>query len=130
MAGTSNEDLRVVTVSWSGSPTPEGRAANLLAVFPTAVYWQSLPDDPRAPDDSIWTHLYVSRTAVDAPNLRALLLLIAGDDTADVIIGPSNWDWLIHPYDGGADVIAPDPAGRELVRSRHAGWLPDNPMGL
>jgi hypothetical protein len=129
-AATSPDDLRVVTVAWSESPEPAERDSDLLAAFPMATYWQTMPYDMSDPDFPVWTHLYLGRTALNAAELRALLLLVAEDGTRDVIVCPPNADWLYHPYDGGGDVIAHDRAARDLLRGRHAGWLPRNPQGL
>ncbi len=67
-------------------------------------------------------HLYVTRSTLD--DLRALLLLVADDAAWGVIICPPGVEWLYAPYDGGGDVIAPDPATRDLLRGRYPAWLP------
>jgi hypothetical protein len=38
--------------------------------------------------------------------------------------------WLLHPYDGGMDVIAESPAARNRLRSRHKAWLSHRADGL
>lgn len=124
-----DEGLRVVTVSWSASPHRSGRPPALVSAVPEATHWQSLPYHLDG-SDPVLAHLHVSATAADPDALRALLLLVADDGAADVIIGPPDLSWLYHPYDGGGDVIAPDPATRDRLRNRYADWLPRNPQGL
>lgn len=130
LAGTSTHDLWVVTASWSDSPEPAGRDAEVIAAFPAATYWKSVPQDLSLADDPVWAHLYVGRTALDSERLRALLLLVADAVTGGVILSPRTCDWLVHPYDGGIDVIAADPVQRELLRSRYTDWLSAHPGGL
>ncbi len=129
-AAASTEDPRAVTVAWSDSPERAERSPRLLSAFPSGTYWQSVPYDLSEPDYPVWVHLYVGETGLDAEDLRALLLCVADDGTRDVIICPPGAEWLYHPYDGGGDVIAPDPATRDLLRDLHADWLPSNPQGL
>ncbi len=44
--------------------------------------------------------------------------------------GPPDLRWLYHPYDGGADVIAPSSVERDKLKSKFAAWLSDHPQGL
>ena len=127
---TAGGDLYVLTAAWSGSADPAQRDSDLIAAFPEAHYWHSVATDLSDPDDPVWTHFYLGATTHDAEELRSLLLLVADWGTAGVIVFPASTDWLYHPYDGGGDVIAPDLSTRDLLRARHAEWLPRNPMGL
>lgn len=127
---TPSDDLRVITVAWSDSPEQADRGSDLKSAFPEGHYWQSVAYDLSDPEYPVWTHLYVGSTALDAEDLRSLLMLVADDGTRDVVICPPDVGWLYHPYDGGGDVIAPDHMTRAILRDRHANWLPDNPQGL
>ncbi|WP_411722318.1 hypothetical protein [Mycetocola sp.] len=129
-AFTPPDDLRLITVAWSESPEQAERDSDLQSAFPEGHYWQSVAYDLSDPDYPVWTHLYVGSTALDAEELRSLLMLVADDGTSDVVICPPGGDWLYHPYDGGGDVIAPDHTTRDILRDRHADWLPANPHGL
>ncbi|MFD0539351.1 hypothetical protein ACFQY7_42060 [Actinomadura luteofluorescens] len=55
---------------------------------------------------------------------------MADDELGHVIISPLDLRWLYHPYDGGADVIAPSVRERDGLKSRHADWLPTPPSRL
>lgn len=128
---TSTTDLRVVTVAWATADESICREAELTKAFPTCSYWMAMPGEEDDGDwEPVWTHAYVGATTIDAPDLRALLLLVADDVTSGVIISPPGAEWLYHPYDGGADVIAPDPSVRDALRLRHAEWLPTSAKGL
>ena len=127
---TPTDDLRVITVAWSESPEHGERDSGLISAFPEGHYWRSIAYDLSNLDHPVWTHLFVGSTALDTDELRSLLLLVADDGTREVIICPPGLNWLYHPYDGGGDVIAPDHTTRDILRARHADWLPDNPQGL
>jgi len=130
IAGTPANDLRAVTPSFSDSPRPVDRNDALAAAMPSAAYWKTLPQDLSDPDDQYWIHLHLTKTSMLAKDLRELLLLVADFGTGEVVLCPPTLDWLYHPYDGGCDVIAPDRAAVELLRTRHADWLPNDPSGL
>ena len=48
----------------------------------------------------------------------------------NVLIVASDCRWLLHPYDGGMDVIAGSPAERDRLKDRRQAWLPEGPAGL
>lgn len=62
--------------------------------------------------------------------LDPLLRQVADDETGGVIIAPPDLRWLYHPYDGGADVIAPSTAERDALAKRFANFLSEQPLGL
>lgn len=57
--------------------------------------------------------------------LRAVAL-----DELRVIFLSTSRGCLIAPYDGGVDVILPDPASRDACRLRYQAWLSPHPSGL
>jgi hypothetical protein len=122
--------IRLITASWSDSPEPEDRRPVLPATLPLRTDWRSVPHDLTEPAFPVWAHLHVNAVSLDDQVLVELLRLVADDAVADVIICPPDARWLYHPYDGGADVIAPDAPTRDLLRSRHADWLSALPSGL
>lgn len=121
-----DDPLVVLTAGWDDSP-PADRPADLAALLP-AVEWQSL-----VRDDEQATTLYASEVVPgrDDDALDELLLdWVAADRTADVIVAPASLSWLLHPYDGGMDVIAPDTATRDRLRQQFGEWLSPLPSGL
>jgi hypothetical protein len=119
----------VITCAW-GSSLDREREPELLAADPSASYWRSELKDVEPGYDDVWTHLWVSRRAWSPGDLDQLLLLAADWVTADLIIAAQTLSWLYHPYDGGADVIAPSTAIRDLLARDHKAWLSDRPDGL
>ena len=124
-----SDDVLLVTVSWSITPRPRHRARALRRVDPQGRLWRSLLEDPD-PGHRCWWHVFVSRQPRTASALDGLLRIVAHDETAGVIVADPDLRWLYHPYDGGADVIAPTPAARDALRAAHNGWLSADPSGL
>lgn len=108
------DELQVVTATWDDATPP----------CPGAVFWRTVSTEP------VPTQLFLATTTVDSDDLRALFLLVADDETADVILGPLDAGWLYHPYDGGSDVLAPDMATRDALRDSYAAWLSGHNEGL
>ncbi|MFI5427411.1 hypothetical protein ACHMWU_12335 [Aeromicrobium sp. UC242_57] len=128
-AASDDDALIAITCSWSKTPCPRKRASELERAVPQAVWWQSLIEDDSDPDHIGWLHLFVSRHRT-ASELNSLLMLVADGQTAGVTIADEQLTWLYHPYDGGADVIAPNGEARDLLRGSYARWLSAHPKGL
>ena len=122
-------ELLLLTASWSASPEPAAREAELSAAVPAASYWTSVLTDDSEPE-AIWTHLWVSATQLHGKDLSQLLRLVADDVTAGVIITTAEMGWLYHPYDGGADVICASADHKDQLRRQHQDWLSSHPLGL
>lgn len=121
-------ELLVISASWSPTEHPRGRSRRLKTVAPDAELWRSFVDldDPEAGV----RHLFVGRLANRPAALDPLLRLVADFGTSDIILTTPDLNWLYHPYDGGADVIAPSRAVRDELAQRYADWRPSNPAGL
>lgn len=121
--------LLVVTRSWSGSERPTRRGAAVARVAPFAQHWVSavIDDDP---EWLKWDHAYLGRVALAREALDPLLRVVADDETSGVVIAPSDFEWLYHPYDGGADVFLPSRERRDLLSLAHHRWLSRYPGGL
>jgi hypothetical protein len=130
LAGDTDEDLVAVTVSWSDTAAPVGRAGELSVAAPDAVRWTSVLTDDSDREQQVWAHLWVSPTSLGGPGLERLLRLAADDVCGPLVLMPATARWLYAPYDGGADVIAETGTARDQLRERHPSWLPAKPAGL
>lgn len=124
-AATGTDDLLVVTSTWSQTSKPSDETPRRRTAFPVTNHWKTIPADAHG-----WIHLRVATTTPDDPHLRTLLLQVADDKAPGVILTPPNAAWLYHPYDGGADVIAPDVRTRNTLIAAHHDWLSPYPSGL
>lgn len=124
--------LLVITAEWTDTPatTPQ-RWPRRSEVAPAAWHWRTLLEDPDDdPRYRSYTQLYAETRPWRPGVIDELLRAVADDEIAGVILGPSDLRWLYHPYDGGADVIAPTRAERDALKKRHRDWLSAHPLGL
>jgi hypothetical protein len=119
----------IFTSAW-GDQTAIGREPDLVAADPTASFWRSDEWDPDPDSPAVWTHRWTSKRPWSSGSIDTLLTLVADSSTADVIVAPDSLAWLYHPYDGGADVIAPSSAARDRLAVKYQSWLSRHPTGL
>lgn len=95
--------------------------------MPNAFLWRvvELPDE-----EELDAAVYGAEFAYPSPAIDRLLRAVADDQEAGVILLPASGDWLYHPYDGGADVIAASAEHRDELAIRFADWLAPPPRGL
>jgi hypothetical protein len=114
----------VMTAGYGEDAVPSGdcRTAETVAVHPDGTYWAT--DDYDGGGDGYWIHLYVSRPPWSVGALDRLLLTVADDIIANVIVADPGLRWLYHPYDGGMDVLLPSTEERDALWERHRAWQP------
>jgi hypothetical protein len=125
-------ELVVITCEWTEHEDPPRERSSLLAGLDRdGVHWRTVQEDPDAePEFQVFWHLFVSRRPWQPGALDDLMCAVADDQIANVIVGPDDLRWLYHPYDGGADVILPSSAERDVLKERHREWLSGHPLGL
>lgn len=96
---------------------------------PGAVSWLTIEPDDRS-NFEIPLHLYAGFGPHDRSVFDPFLRGVADDEIGYVIIAPRDLRWLYHPYDGGADIIAPTTCERDALKTRHHSWLSAHPAGL
>lgn len=121
--------LLIMTVAWSDSAVPTAGDAALARAVPDADLWTSVLREQDG-DDEFWMHVYVTPRAWQPGVLDPLLRLVADDETRDVIITDDQLGWLVHPYDGGVDVVSGSSEERDQLRDEHSDWLSTHPTGL
>ncbi|OLZ44673.1 hypothetical protein BS329_35780 [Amycolatopsis coloradensis] len=116
------QDIRIITTHWSDDPEPQAMSPRRARQLPGARHWRSLLDDEDDTDPR-YAHLYVDRTTWQPGLLDDLLRDVADEVVADVMITNLSVDRIHAPYDGGADVLLPTTAERDIVKRRHIDWL-------
>jgi hypothetical protein len=105
--------------------------AELRKLHPDAKPWRSVryhgPDDFGGP--SYW-HVFASEWEWQPGLFDPIIRLVADDVVRNVMVVAPDCRWLIHPYDGGMDVILESPSARDSLRSAHRDWLSSRPDGL
>lgn len=126
LVSRTSPSLLVLTVAWSDSAVPTARDEAVARAVPDAELWTSVLRE-RDGDDEYWTHVYVTSRQWRNGVLDPLLRLVADDETADVVVTDERLRWLVHPYDGGVDVVAGSTEERDRLRHEHSDWLPAHP---
>lgn len=132
---SAHDQLLVTTCGW-GSTVPAPRPPDLASLLP-AAYWRDVPAD--SPGD-VAASIYATSLFAEAGGLvdmhgnsvlaEFLMVWVADALTAEAIIAPPSLEWLVHPYDGGIDVIATDTMQRDELQAKFADWLSPRPDGL
>lgn len=129
---SSEEDLLVLVSTWSRRRAPRTYAPAGVTT-PLAWHWRSdALEDNRRWSRHVWGLTFESLDlwSTEASSFRTLLKAVADEEVHNVIIAPPSLDWLYHPYDGGADVIAQTTERRDALRDTHSAWLSTYMFGL
>jgi hypothetical protein len=138
LSGGTTNDLWLLSSVWSddASSDPHFEPYAELEMFGPPIRWAAYkhfdPLDEIASETSLG--LFVQQVS-DVSLLDDLLRTIAEDTGPDITIAANDLVWLYHPYDGGADVIAPTSgrfaaSGAELLRAWKPEWLSAREDGL
>lgn len=127
--GAADENrLLVITCGW-GSTMPAPRPPDLASLLP-GVRWR---DVPAISADDVAASSYATSVPADPADrtlAEFLMVWVADALTAEAIVAPPSLEWLMHPYDGGMDVIARDTVSRDRLAEEFADWLSSRPDGL
>jgi hypothetical protein len=114
------ENVVLLTTEFSDSPMP----ARAPSDSPGATWWRTVKVD-----DAFW-HIYRAVVVWEPHRFDPLIRLVAQDVTANVMICDPECEWLLHPYDGGMDVILGSSESRDILRERFKPWLSPHADGL
>jgi hypothetical protein len=122
----------LLTTGYSDAQQPVRTYPELDALDPDAKPWRSVAmhsANREFTDPSYW-HVFASAREWQPGLFDPLIRLVADDTVANVMIVHPDCRWLLHPYDGGMDVIAESPAARGLLWAAHKEWLSSRADGL
>lgn len=132
LADLTGSERSVVLLSPGASASPNPvRAPEWEALDPEAVLWRSVPmheleegwDEPHFLQ--VFASIWEWRWGLFDPIVR----LVADDVLWNVMVVNAECRWLLHPYDGGMDVIAESSVARDQIKSSHLNWLSPRPDG-
>ena len=119
--GASGANIFVIVPEHSATPDGEAPSLHFRQVVPPTKPWVSLRTEEPEP----WfLHLHAAQLRYERGALDPLLRLIADDVLYGVIIVIPKTGVVLHPYDGGIDVILRSTAERDRVGASHTAWLP------
>lgn len=127
----TDQTINLLTTGTSFSADP-GRSSDVTTLDPDAKLWRtvSMHDADEGFLDPVYWHVFVSTWPQGTGRFDQIIRLVADWKTVNVMVVPPDCRWLLHPYDGGMDVIAESTAARDRLRSLHTGWLSSEPSGL
>ncbi|MFI5297683.1 MAG: hypothetical protein ACHREM_06245 [Polyangiales bacterium] len=122
------EDVALLTTGYAKTQSPPVRSyPELSDLDPDARPWRTVVyDDDQASD---W-HIVASTRRWTPGAFDRLVTLVADDKIANVMIVALDGRWLLHPYDGGMDVILRTTEERDALKARHPEWLSARPDGM
>lgn len=121
----------LLTTGYSESAELPPRYPELPPLDPTAVPWRVVPmHEIEGGDDQYFWHISASLWEWQPDTFDPLVRLVAEDQIANVMMVHPDCKWMLHPYDGGMDVILESNAARQRLKSAHRDWLSDRPDGL
>lgn len=131
LAGPRREVV-LLTTGYSDSPEPVRGYPELEALDPRAKPWRSVAmhDPEEALTFPNYWHVYSSSWQWRTGVLDSIVRLVADHVIANVMIVDIDCRWLLHPYDGGMDVIAASTDERDSLKARYADWLSARSDGL
>jgi hypothetical protein len=121
----------LLATAYSQSPVPDHLQPELRTLMPTAMPWRSVPmhELEGAEKPNFW-HFYARECEWHPGLFDPIIRLVADDVVRNIIIADRDCRWLLHPYDGGMDVLAELSSARDRVKSLHADWLSARADGL
>ena len=101
------------------------RNPGFAVLDPSAKQWRSVVTrefDGSSSAPGYW-HVFASVWDWRPKAFDPIVRLIADCTVANVMIVAPDCRWLLHPYDGGMDVIAESPSSRDRLKAAHKEWL-------
>lgn len=123
-------EVVLLTTAYSEAAGSAPRHPNLLSLDSTAELWRVATDRNEEVEDRLSWHVSASLWEWQPSLFDPLVRWIADDTIADVMMVHPECRWMLHPYDGGMDVILDSPAARGRLRSLHREWLSARANGM
>lgn len=125
---TLGESVVLVTTGYTKSLIPSRTYEQLFVLDPRAKYWRSL--DEGEDNDPYYWHFFTSKWEFIESQFDHLIRLVADEIVSNVLIVSADCRWIIHPYDGGMDVILESISARNELRNQFDMWLSARSDGL
>ncbi len=122
----------LVTTGYSDSLIPSRSYPEVAAFDTGASLWRTVAMrrvEEGFAEPSSW-NLFASAWDWQPGAFDPLVRLVAEDAVANVLVVAPDCRWVLHPYDGGMDVIAESPETRRLLRAKYSAWLSARADGL
>ncbi len=122
-----HERVALLTTGYSATEAPPIRSyPELDALDSRALPWRTFQYD----ENGGFCHVFASEWIWSPGIFDDLVRIVADDVIRDVLVVALDGRWLVHPYDGGIDLITEESSTRDAIKAQHAAWLSDHPLGL
>src|SRR5262249_35192791 len=121
----ASDNVSLLTTGYSETSEPVRSEGELLKMDSLALPWRTVAMHQQAdnyPEPFFW-HVFVSKWRWFPGVFDPLIRLIADDVLRNVMIVALDCRWLLHPYDGGMDVMVESRAARDSLKERYLEWL-------
>jgi hypothetical protein len=123
--------VMLLTTGYSETAESAPRYPELAALDPNGVLWRVVPmHQIEGTEDRYHWHVSSSLWDWQPAAFDPLVRLVAEDKIADVMMVHPECRWMLHPYDGGMDVILESSAARGRLKSLHREWLSARADGM
>jgi hypothetical protein len=128
----NRENVIVLSTGYSNSTSPDGTQPEWQATGIKAKAWRTIAMhevDINFTAPTFW-HVFETQTEWLPRAFDPLIRLVADGTVGNIMIVAPDCRWLLHPYDGGMDVILESEAERDRLKKLFAEWLSPRPDGL
>ncbi len=115
------------STGYSESPNPVRSQPLLDRLDPKAVPWRSVRMTSWSLNPPLRTGMFASLCDWHPGLFDPIVRLVADDVLANIMIVDPECRWLLHPYDGGMDVIAESAQARDRLKLSYADWASPSP---
>lgn len=120
-----DQSLALLTTGYSETAEPVRCQRELSELDPLALPWRTVAMHRQAdnfPEPTFW-HVFVSKWGWSPGVFDPLVVLIAENVLSNIMIVALDCRWLLHPYDGGMDLIVESRTVRDSFAKQHPEWL-------
>ncbi|MDB5341285.1 MAG: hypothetical protein JWN70_6904 [Planctomycetaceae bacterium] len=123
--------LELLTTNWSTSPLPESPHPGFGQLEFQATAWRSIAMHELDGDsEPYYSHIFQSSLSWRGSALNPVIRLVADDRLSNVMVLDTSSNWLLHPYDGGLDIICDSSQIRDVLANKYQHWRPSRSDGL
>ena len=124
---TDECELVLLTTNWTAVRQPTTVPSGLRELNLTGDHWRSFAKDG---EESNWWHLFRTSIIWQPGTLDPVFRLVAENEISNVMLLDATANWLIHPYDGGLDLILGSRDERDRISREFSTWRSTRSDGL
>ncbi len=123
--------LDLLTTNGSASATPGSPDVEVCELGLLAEHWRTVAmHEIESNSDPYYWHIFRSPITWRPNALDKVIRLVANDRIWNVMVLDPVDSWLLHPYDGGMDVILGSTGERDKLSNSFASWRSSRSDGL